>query len=496
METSKGLEQILSSGRADPGTQTEAVKPRRRVLTRIVLPVGIFASFAAISGYAFRDSLTPAVPVNVVLPAIDPAGEAESASASAAATPLFQAPGWIEPFPYHMTISSSTPGVLGQLHVLEGMEVTPGTLAAELLDEDARVALEQSQAELALRQAELKAAEAARDNPLPLREATRAAQAQLDRLIVEKSRAEQKRALAERESEIGKNLATRGATGSFAAERLASEARDTQLSVAELDSQIAAAKAGLELAKQRLGLLIDENNRVLVARAAVSKAEAGRREAEFRLRQRKVYAQTSGTIMSLYVGEGATLSMDGEHGLQIASIYDPAKLQVRADVPLAEVTKLQIGQPVEIAVDAFPNRAFHGEVVRIVHEADVQKNTLPVKVRILDPDPGLKPEMIARLQFLSRGDTHVDPQTSPARASARVTKLMIPATVARGNDKDVRVWVVAADQTARLRHVELGPTLANGMRAVISGIEAPDKIIATNTEKLKEGSRVHIAATD
>src|SRR5690606_29574462 len=83
-------------------------------------------------------------------------------------------------------------------------------------------------------------------------------------------------------------------------------------------------------------------------------------------------------------------------------------LQVRADVPLAEAARVSAGLPAEIRVEALPDRVFRGEVVRIVHEADPVKNTLPVKVRILDPDPALKPEMIARLQFLA-------PAASPAR---------------------------------------------------------------------------------
>jgi hypothetical protein len=94
-------------------------------------------------------------------------------------------------------------------------------------------------------------------------------------------------------------------------------------------------------------------------------------------------------------------AMDDPHSNHVVHLYDPAHLQVRVDVPLAEASRVGIGHKARIVVEVLPDRVFQGEVTRIVNEADLQKNTLQVKVRILDPVPELKPEMLARAQFLA-----------------------------------------------------------------------------------------------
>ena len=78
------------------------------------------------------------------------------------------------------------------------------------------------------------------------------------------------------------------------------------------------------------------------------------------------------------------------------------KLQARIDVPLSEASKLFIGQEVEIACSMLPDTHFKGKLSRILGEADFQRNTLQVKVQILDPDLRLRPEMLCRAKFFSQ----------------------------------------------------------------------------------------------
>jgi len=492
------------------------VGPPRRIFTRYVLPILLLAAFVAVGAYSIRDAIVPTTEVKVVLPVpghappVTTEGDGNAVAATSttevvAGTPLFQAPGWIEPYPFRRDISALAPGVIRRLNVLEGQKITSGTVVAELADEDARIAVAQAEAELNMKKAELEAAIISRDHPLTLKESVRTTAAELERLKAEKNRMQQSLTIARRESDVNQTLATRGATPTFTAEKTALEARGAELAVMEIDAKIRSAEAVLQSAQERLHLLVEENNRVLIARAAVENARAALDDAKYRLRQRRVAAETTGTVMNLYVGEGATLSMDMGHGLRIASVYDPTQLQVRADVPIAEVAKLQLGLPVEVKVDAFPDRAFKGELTRIVHEADLQKNTLPVKVRLLDPDLALKPEMIARLQFSSpstvaatsvpreaTGTAHGD---TGGNSSHRYSAL-IPASLVPDDAKEAKLWVVASNQTAQLRNVQLGPMMPNGLRAVVSGIQAPDKIIASNTESLKEGDRIRIAAAE
>jgi multidrug efflux pump subunit AcrA (membrane-fusion protein) len=67
-----------------------------------------------------------------------------------------------------------------------------------------------------------------------------------------------------------------------------------------------------------------------------------------------------------------------------------------------------VGQRCEVVVEVLPDRTFAGEVTRITHQADLQKNTLQIKVRVLDPDPMLRPEMLTRVRFLGGEDDRTD----------------------------------------------------------------------------------------
>src|SRR5690606_23611502 len=125
------------------------------------------------------------------------------------------------------------------------------------------------------------------------------------------------------------------------------------------------------------------------------------KEAGVALDRCKVVAPTTGTVMRLHKTPGAMVSADVPEGTQIVSMYDPQSLQVRAEVPLAEAAKIRVGLPAEIRVEAMPDKVFRGGLTRVVHLADVQRNSLQVKVRILNPLPTLKPEMVARVQFLT-----------------------------------------------------------------------------------------------
>ena len=87
----------------------------------------------------------------------------------------------------------------------------------------------------------------------------------------------------------------------------------------------------------------------------------------------------------------------------VCSLYDPASLRVRVDVPQSEVEQLFVGQRAEILTQAKGRTAYAGEVLRIVQRADIQKVTLEVQVRVEDGDAWIRPDMLAQVRFLLLG---------------------------------------------------------------------------------------------
>src|SRR5690606_11804074 len=122
------------------------VSPPRRILSRYILPASLLIGFAAVGVYAFRETLEKTIPVEVVMPVpyeaggAGPAGvtagvaaavaekaDAPADSAASLGPVLFQAPGWIEPEPYPILISSLRAGTVKDIREIEGQDVTSGS---------------------------------------------------------------------------------------------------------------------------------------------------------------------------------------------------------------------------------------------------------------------------------------------------------------------------------------------------------------------------------
>jgi hypothetical protein len=160
----------------------------------------------------------------------------------------------------------------------------------------------------------------------------------------------------------------------------------------------------------------------------------------------------------------------------LVALYDPARVQARIDVPLQDVGQVGAGTEAEVTVPAVPGRRFRGTVSRVVHEANILKATLQVKVRILDPDPALRPEMLAKARFLVK--------EAPANGAAGPTRVLVPAEAVRGD----AVFVFDPTRGGRARRVpvtvvgtqggstEVEGALGLSTRVVLDAVEEDERI--------------------
>lgn len=86
----------------------------------------------------------------------------------------------------------------------------------------------------------------------------------------------------------------------------------------------------------------------------------------------------------------------------VVTIADLASLQVEADVSESNLSQVKEGQPCEITLDALPGNRFRGAVHRVVPTADRSKASVMVKIRFLERDERIFPEMSAKVAFLER----------------------------------------------------------------------------------------------
>jgi RND family efflux transporter MFP subunit len=89
-------------------------------------------------------------------------------------------------------------------------------------------------------------------------------------------------------------------------------------------------------------------------------------------------------------------------GVTIVEIADVSRMRVEVDVDETDVSKIVLGQEVDVTVDACPDEHFPGKVIKIAPKAEVNSNvtTVPVTVELAHTDARLKPEMNATCDFV------------------------------------------------------------------------------------------------
>ena len=151
--------------------------------------------------------------------------------------------------------------------------------------------------------------------------------------------------------------------------------------------------------------------RVNAAHATVAAARAGLGQAKAQLKIQQVNqdfteirAPFDGVVLVKNANVGDMITpMSSAVGTQgaVVTMADMTTLEVEADVSEGNLAKVKVGQPVEIQLDALPDQRFRGVVQRMVPTVDRAKATVMVKLRFVDSDPRVLPEMSAKVAFLA-----------------------------------------------------------------------------------------------
>jgi len=482
--------------------------PPRRWVSRIVLPGVLLLTVAGILASAGWDGLLPATDVRVI-PVMT------KTTSAATGGRVVQAPGWVEPDPYPRSVSALADGIVEDVLVLEGQSIKAGDVVARLISADAKLALDHAESQVNLANAVVQQAEAALEaaqrtweNPIErvrARDQSAAmlneAKAELERLPaeieVESARLREAEEKLNRVKRLYDGQALQGmeqiraqaAYDAQAAQLKSTVARKPILAarVAQREAEAVAAARGLELRIEETAQLADARASLLKARADASHAAVSRDEAALRLSRMEIRTPTDGIVMNRMIEPGSKLliSMNDPNGSIALKTFDPARLQVRVDVPLADAAVVSVEQEAQVVVDVLPDRTFKGRVTRVVNEADVQKNTLQFKVAITDPEPRLRPEMLARVRILV--PARVDAAEGPRQG------LFVPAELVQGGEKESVVMIVdRAGNRAQRRTVTLGESDADGWVEVTAGLHTGDRLLSADAMHLKDGARVRV----
>lgn len=225
-------------------------------------------------------------------------------------------------------------------------------------------------------------------------------------------------------------------------------------------------------------------------RATVRQLEGALANLTIDLENTVIRSPISATVLerNVEVGEFVTNGFVGDRGAKgyVLSIADLNDLRVELDVSQNDFAKVAAHQPCWIVTDAYPDKKYEGVVDLISPEANRQKATVQVRVKVLSPDGLLKPDMNATVSFLSPRPSAAEATTS--RTLAEHSVIRIPATAVRDN----AVWVVENGKALK-RSVEF---VKSGDREVEirKGLIGGEDLVSAPPDSLQEGARVKATA--
>jgi multidrug efflux pump subunit AcrA (membrane-fusion protein) len=161
----------------------------------------------------------------------------------------------------------------------------------------------------------------------------------------------------------------------------------------------------------------------------------------------------------------------------VVTIADMETLEVEADVSESNIAKIKVDQPCEIQLEALPEVRLAGQVSRIVPTVDRSKATVLVKVRFVDKDPRVLPDMSAKVAFLSKA--------VPADEKNPVTAVQPAAIVERDGKK--LAYLVKDD---RVQEVAVIPGKKLGELIEVGGVKPGDRLVLSPNEKIGNGIKI------
>ncbi len=272
------------------------------------------------------------------------------------------------------------------------------TASVETQVQQARAQVQAAMASLRVAEANVRAANAA----------LQSAEAALARAVADEGRTEQ----LYREGAVSAQAvdAGRTAVATATAQRDAARAqRDaTQMARQAAAAVVEQARANLALAEANRGTVSVRKFDTAAARAQLAQANAALKLALITRDQATLRSPIAGVVLSKNVEVGTLVAV----GTPVLTVADLSRVYLRVFIGEPDIGKVKLKQPVEVRVDAFPARVFHGDVEEISNHAEftpgnVQtreervKLVFAVKVAIPNSDGDLKPGLPADALILT-----------------------------------------------------------------------------------------------
>lgn len=257
-------------------------------------------------------------------------------------------------------------------------------------------------------------------------------------------------------------------------------ARREEIETAE--ANVAQAKEGLRLAKEGWRQVEMRRQDVMTAQDYLRQAQSQLLNARKQLSYTLIISPINGFVSKRFVEVGQTAMM----GSPLLEIVDLNNLYFAATVPEEDFTRLKVGMPVEVTLDALPGRIFNGKVSRLYPSGDPQSRTFIARIDLRNTAGLIRPGMFARgqIQVGRRNQVVLIP-----KEALEVGGYALP--IGGGTSPRPGTVFVVKQGFARKRPVKVG-VVGPKKAEILAGLQ-PGELVITLGQGITDGDKVNVA---
>jgi len=204
--------------------------------------------------------------------------------------------------------------------------------------------------------------------------------------------------------------------------------------------------------------------------AQVRQAKAALDMARYQLKNTQITAPISGKVTSISVSSGEMISPS----VPLLSIIDVSRIFVKVGISEKDISKIEIGQKVDLGIDAFPEEKFRGEVVSKGVAVDQISKALEVKIEIVQPETDIPIGVFARGDILVKTNQNA---------------LIVPSSALTRKKTGIYVYVIE-EGIARQKEVVLG-IIQDERVEILDGL-SEEEIVVLGNQELEDGLKVNV----
>ena len=194
-----------------------------------------------------------------------------------------------------------------------------------------------------------------------------------------------------------------------------------------------------------------------------------------------VKAPIFGTVIALPAQLGMTISQ----AVPVARLAGSGSLEARAFVAERFISKMRVGLPVELTLDAYPGRTFYGRVRELSPTVDPVSRTMEVRITVKNEDNALKTGMFAKIKIITE-------------EKSSIVKIPAAAIVRRYGEQ--YVFTVETDPkdpafTIAHKRIVTPGILIDDQAEIREGLEADVEVVLRGQSLLEDGVRVRVVET-